>query len=260
MATAEEILMAEATEETITIDPDLRTINIPSTIKLLGVEGDTNTNSLYFRAPKTHKGIDLSTFDIQINYVNGKKQPGVYYVTDKAVVDNNITFSWLVDRFAAQHPGSVSFIVSFRKYDAGGWIERSLNTAAASLPIEEGNNPGDHLITSYPDLYEELLKRLEPITHKLEGTTLTITSSSGSTSIELKGEKGEPGEPGGKGDKGDPGDKGDRGEVGPTGRTGKSLLDYLREAGYNGTEQEFKDSISSMLSMLQVYDGTNEEV
>lgn len=48
-----------------------------------------------------------------------------------------------------------------------------------------------------------------PATHKWEGTTLTITSASGTSSVNLKGSKGEKGETGEKGEKGDKGDKGD---------------------------------------------------
>lgn len=49
-------------------------------------------------------------------------------------------------------------------------------------------------------------------THSWNGTTLTITSASGTSSANLKGEKG---------DKGDPGEKGDKGDTGATGANGK---------------------------------------
>lgn len=53
-------------------------------------------------------------------------------------------------------------------------------------------------------------------THSWNGTTLTITSASGTSSVNLKGEKGEQGEKGADGAKGDQGLKGDTGEAGYT--------------------------------------------
>ena len=58
-------------------------------------------------------------------------------------------------------------------------------------------------------------------THSWNGTTLTITSASGTSSADLKGEKGEPGEKGESGEKGDKGDKGDPGEKGEDGADGQ---------------------------------------
>ena len=82
-------------------------------------------------------------------------------------------------------------------------------------------------------------------THKWSGTTLTITSASGTSSANLKGDKGEPGEKGAdgaKGDKGDPGepgqkgDKGDQGIQGAQGEQGpKGDKGDKGDTGANGT-------------------------
>lgn len=66
-----------------------------------------------------------------------------------------------------------------------------------------------------------------PCTHRWSGTTLYVTSASGTTSANLKGDKGEKGDTGSQGiqgvqgAKGDKGDKGDRGEQGIQGANGK---------------------------------------
>ena len=94
-------------------------------------------------------------------------------------------------------------------------------------------------------------------THSWNGTTLTVTSASGTSSADLKGEKGDTGErgpagadgaQGPKGDKGDPGeqgpqgiqgekgdkgDKGDTGSQGPAGTDGRTPVkgtDYFTDA------------------------------
>ena len=46
-------------------------------------------------------------------------------------------------------------------------------------------------------------------THSWDGTTLTVTSASGTSSADLKGDKGDKGDTGEQGEKGDKGDKGD---------------------------------------------------
>ena len=57
-------------------------------------------------------------------------------------------------------------------------------------------------------------------THSWDGTILYITSASGTSSADLKGEKGEQGETGATGAEGPKGDKGDTGERGPQGEQG----------------------------------------
>lgn len=63
------------------------------------------------------------------------------------------------------------------------------------------------------------------VTHSWDGTTLTVTSASGTTSADLKGEKGE------KGDKGDKGDTGPEGPQGPAGSDATVTVDSTVTAG-----------------------------
>ena len=73
-------------------------------------------------------------------------------------------------------------------------------------------------------------------THSWNGTVLTITSASGTSSSDLKGDKGDKGDTGPQGEQGPQGiqgtkgDKGDIGERGPTGETGPQ-----GPAGQDGT-------------------------
>ena len=72
--------------------------------------------------------------------------------------------------------------------------------------------------------------------HSWYGTVLTITSASGTSSADLKGEKGDTGEQGIQGEKGDPGDKGETGEAGKTPVKG---VDYFTETD----KEEFLQSM-----------------
>lgn len=72
--------------------------------------------------------------------------------------------------------------------------------------------------------------------HKWNGTVLTITSASGSSSADLKGEKG------------------DKGEDGIIGRDGKSAYDFAKDAGYTGTETEFSEKLAQETATPQYVD------
>ena len=62
------------------------------------------------------------------------------------------------------------------------------------------------------------------------------------------GPQGVPGEKGEKGDPGDPGEPGKDGAAGPQGEPGtpgKSAYEYAKEAGFEGTEEEFADKLAN---------------
>lgn len=182
MATAEEILMAAEIDDIITIDSDLRTINIPPTIKLLGVESDKDVRRLHFKMPATYGEVDLSEFGIRINYLNAKSQGDIYHVTDKAVADGYITFSWLVGKFALQYKGTVKFIACLRKLDSNGVILRELNTTLASLPVLEGLETEARIIQENPSVIESILLQLDELKKvKPSDTALEIDNDATST-------------------------------------------------------------------------------
>ena len=75
------------------------------------------------------------------------------------------------------------------------------------------------------DIVDEYMEEIPPsggvsATHSWNGTVLTITSASGTSSADLKGEKGEKGDTGDAGPQGEKGETGDKGEVGPEGPAG----------------------------------------
>lgn len=101
-------------------------------------------------------------------------------------------------------------------------------------------------------------------THKWSGTVLTITSASGSSSMDLKGEKGDKGD---QGEKGDTGPQGSQGPQGIAGTDGKDGVDGTNgkdgEDGYTPqkgvdyfTEADKEEMIASVIASLPVYDGT----
>ena len=164
MATAEEILAAAAetaADKTLVIDNDLRTITIPPSVKNLGVESDAGVLRLQFKMPSTCGNIDLSAFDIRINYMNAKGTGDVYRVEDAVAENGAITFSWLVGRSAAAYKGAVRFIVCLKKTDIAGKVTEEFNTTLATLPVLEGLETTEQVEQDNPDVIEAILSRLE---------------------------------------------------------------------------------------------------
>lgn len=102
-----------------------------------------------------------------------------------------------------------------------------------------------------------------PATHRWSGTTLYITSASGTTSADLKGDKGDRGDAGAQGAKGDKGatgpqgpqgPQGEKGDTGATGANGKDGYTPVRGKDY-WTDADQSQMIADVIAALPVYDG-----
>ena len=136
------------------IDNDLRTITIPEGVKHLGVENDDEVLGLRFRMPKEYDGIDLSSFDIRVKYVNADGDGDVDTIQNKIVTADNIEFTWLVSKFAVASKGEVEFNVCLRKL-SGSNVDKEFNTTPAKLPVLRGLMVEEQMKQKYPDIIEE---------------------------------------------------------------------------------------------------------
>lgn len=234
-ALAQADVYAEETE-VCTIDNDLRTITIPSGLQTVGVESDEDVRRLNFRMPKQYGEVDLSEFNIRINFVNANNSGDVYVVTDKAISGDNITFSWLVGRNALAYRGSIRFIVCLKKADAEGVVQQEFNTTIAQLTVLEGLETTEAVVAENPDIIEQILVRLDELEENgggggsagKDGREIELQNNGTAIQwryegddvwidlVQLSSLKGE------KGDKGDKGDKGETGATGPQGPQGET--------------------------------------
>ena len=168
MTTEEALVAAQVNDtgadEVITIDNDLRTIIIPASITLLGVVSDENVQTLHFQMPKTYKGLDLSEFDIRINYMNANNVGDVYAVDDSEISGENIVFTWTVGRVACMYKGSTKFIICLKKKDTSGNVLKEFNTSLTSLPVLEGLETTEAVVAENPDIIEQILTKIEKLT------------------------------------------------------------------------------------------------
>ena len=168
MTTEEALMVAQVNDtginDVVVIDNDLRTIIIPASITLLGVESDENVQTLHFQMPKTYKGLDLSEFDIRINYMNANNVGDTYAVDDSEISGENIVFTWTVGRVACMYKGNTKFIVCLKKKDVSGNVLKEFNTSLASLPVLEGLETTEAVVAENPDIIEQILTRLDNVT------------------------------------------------------------------------------------------------
>lgn len=149
--------------EYIVINDDLRTMQIPSSIAILGVESDDDVNKIPFQMPKEYCGFDLSTFEARINYMNQAGIGDMYIVDDLAVDGDDpslMTFTWLVGRNACAYKGNTQFIVCLKKFDDNDNVIQEFNTTVYSLPVLQGLETTEAIQQQNPDIIEEILQKI----------------------------------------------------------------------------------------------------
>ena len=147
----------------IVINDDLRTMQIPESITLLGVESDDDVNVINFKMPRMYKGFDLSTFEARVNYMNAGNFGDLYIADDLALDpedETKMTFSWLVGRNACAYKGMTRFIVCLKLFadDDSGTVLKEFNTTVYSLPVLQGLETVDVVVQEFPDIIEYILR------------------------------------------------------------------------------------------------------
>lgn len=152
------------------IDLDTRVVMVPAG-EVIGVYHDKDVNRLTFEVPGIYKGIDLTGYQISINYMNEEEQKDVYLVEDMIVTMNmnnkpeSIQFSWLVGATACAVPGNVGFTVCFKKLDSEGNIINEINTKLTRMKVLEGCEAVESEIEEryMTDLAGQLYKELDKV-------------------------------------------------------------------------------------------------
>lgn len=148
------------------IDLDTRAVLVPAG-EVIGVYHDKDVNRLTFEVPATYKGIDLTEYQISINYVNEEEQKDVYFIENYTLSDDAsiITFDWLVGATACTVPGNVGFTVCFKKLDSEGNIINEINTKLTRMKVLEGCEAVESEIEEryMTDLAGQLYKELDEV-------------------------------------------------------------------------------------------------
>jgi hypothetical protein len=192
MATADELLAGltnySDSDTTLVIDNYLRTIIIPKAITNLGVESDDDVLRLNFKMPRYLDDTDLSKFSIRINYLNAQGEGDVYTVRDTVVGANSMTFSWLVGPTATAYKGNTKFNVCMKITDSDGIVEKEYNTTIATLPVLEGLEVDEAVVSEYSDILEQWKNELFGI-GDTEEASMRAVSAQEQENIVKKGEE-----------------------------------------------------------------------
>ena len=148
--------------EYLEIQHDFRTITIPKSKTLLGVTSDENVNVLHFVCPRYYGKVDLNNFIFRINYLNANGEGDQYWIDDKEIDGDNLTFSWTVGRHACKYSGTVNFIVCAFVLN-NGIITQEYNTAIHKLPVVEGIETTEAIVDEKYDIIADLIERTKTL-------------------------------------------------------------------------------------------------
>lgn len=128
---------AQDAHEFLVIDPATRTIKVPASESIFGVEGDEDGERKYFISPRyVGDHLDLAACFLSIVYRNANGETDQYLVTDAAVNGEYVTFSWLLSEKVVKYKGAVQF-----RFDADTAAGPAWGTTMAQGTSLEGMEP-----------------------------------------------------------------------------------------------------------------------
>lgn len=159
MPTVDELLNVSNEVTTCTINPDTREITVPEKYKILGVFSDEKVTKIPFTCPRVvGNNVDLTEYNLYINYENAIGKSNAYLIDDIAVSGENIAFSWLLSRNVTVSPGAVKYSFCAKKLD-GDTISNEWNTTIATGLVIQGLEATREIIEENPDIIEALISK-----------------------------------------------------------------------------------------------------
>ena len=161
MSTIDEVLAAaEVADAVCVIDGETRIISVPTEYKELGVESDEKVTRVKFQCPKiVGDNIDLTEYNLYINYRNAGNKLNSYLVEDVTITGDTINFSWLLSRHVTESPGTISYIVCAKKSDDTGVINE-WNTKVATGIVGIGLEATEEIEEQNIDAIEQILRSI----------------------------------------------------------------------------------------------------
>lgn len=161
-------------DDIIRIDARNKTIILPASEVMFGVEGDKDVERKYFKCPRiVGDNIDLYTHQIYVNYIfsdkNGtfpKDTLSTPYWCDDVALDetgNYITFSWLLSDNALTRPGYIAFAICAKYVDGESLKTRWKTTPAIGTVLMTVPDSGQAVAELYPDAIAQIFAKLDEI-------------------------------------------------------------------------------------------------
>ena len=121
---------------TITVDPELRELILPSEKLVLGINGDVEVNTVQFQLPLTYRELELKRLTPRINYVNPNGD-AYYYETVMESDESNCYFIWPITPDITAYTGHVKFSLTLYQTE-GDNILHKFNTRSATGRVYTG--------------------------------------------------------------------------------------------------------------------------
>lgn len=240
MSTIDEVLAtAEVVDAVCVIDGETRIISVPAEYKELGVESDEKVTRIKFQCPKiVGDNVDLTEYNLYINYRNADNKLNSYLVEDVTVTDGTINFSWLLSRHVTESPGTISYIVCAKKSDDTGVINE-WNTKVATGTVGIGLEATEEIEEQNIDAIEQILRSIVELENKVDGGGSGGSGEAGgyyAPAVDAGGNLTWTASKTGMPDVPPANIKGPR---------GKSAYQYAQEGGYTGTEAQFAAKLAA---------------
>lgn len=156
----------------LVIDPAARSITVPESEKIFGVEGDEDAARKYFICPRyVGDNLDLAGMFLTVYWRNAGGDEDGYLVEDVQTKGEYVTFSWLLSEKAVAYKGAVQFAVCADLPNTATKRRPDWNTTLAEGEVLEGMDPdlGD-LETGSSDVLTQLREMVTTQTAAVEAT------------------------------------------------------------------------------------------
>lgn len=141
---------------TITVDPELRELILPSEKLVLGINGDVEVNAVQFQLPLTYRELELKKLTPRINYVNTNGDTS-YYETTMESDESNCYFIWPITPDITAYTGHVRFSLTLYQTEEGTILHK-FNTRSATGRVYTGFEVEKQVT---PEQQQTLLSKLE---------------------------------------------------------------------------------------------------
>lgn len=151
-------------QEHIIINED-RSVNVPQSVRKIGVQYDHNVNTITFDCPRYSGKVDLSTLIFYVNYLLPDNSPGSSKLENVVVDEENpdlIHFDWTIRRAVTTKSGGLKCLVCGKKTDAEGIETNHWNTEVFDvIKVSEGLETEGDISEENTDLITQLLLELD---------------------------------------------------------------------------------------------------
>lgn len=151
-----------------TIDPITRGISFSE--EPVAGETDIDVTAIRFTCPNDI-GISTDLYDtsIKVRYANARKELGMYYILDKSLSGDEVTFTWVLQEPTGRYDGTLYFNVTAEVSGDGG-VEKRWNTRMAAIEVFKTLDDGSIVITP------EQITEVDALIQELNGLIVEYNS------------------------------------------------------------------------------------